>query len=346
MSFKELGDQTAAVMGKILDCYTHNRRLYDKVFALFPGRVPPNKTIADLIDRPDLLTQLIACQRGVTVTLTIDEALQSFNADKGHVIVNLLDVDIFLVYNPIEHRDVCSQLRKLTTTGAEGSEAVAARQIVFSNDNQRLVFLCNMNNDKENAELMALQKALQDHFRTTSTMASSDDITEIMIDKIVGSHDEVKTAFKEVCVKLRNRGIISPSKLNVLMEFDTVCGKKYTSPLMYEDRIGTKQVLPDKEADALHSTFAGVNFSAGKIEINITNNYAAAPVQMSAGDIAKKWVSDNPPKNRESKQAYYAKYTDANPANLLAKRLFTPIVKAAGYKDIHPTQEGWVWVKA
>lgn len=271
----------------------------------------------------------------------IESALKSVG--EGEIIINFTELQLFGVFSIEAYYQFIQNLQGDVGDETRTTVDYYPRQIILSGWPQKVVFLCNGDDDI----IARVRGYVHDYFHEDITVARKGNETTIAVQKpLMKNSESAKEAFQEFMKYIsKTAGDACLRNLGLRMDREEIVNNiSYQSCLMPDAKnIGCMTDLLRE----LHSIRAinfivqingnhhNINLGAGNI-INNNNN-------IDPYEIVKNWIRVNPPNNRERKTDYYQRYVDAKLGDV-ADSVFGKLVIQQGY-ETRKTKIGREWTK-
>jgi hypothetical protein len=240
-------------------------------------------------------------------------------ASDNYLLIQFTDIDLYCVF---EHRHYTSFVEDF-----DDNASVELYQIVLAGRKQKLVFACTDSNyfDK-----------LQGHAKNcfnTNVEASKNQIT---IDIVNSCERDITDNYNKL-YKYVSR-FKDEDCLNAMKEMRTLNESKHEyRKFSIADVIGYEGNFMDLLRSAGHIIINGnVTINQNSGDVNTTNNGVIDKTQ-----LARDWIANNPPNDREVTTDYYARYATSN---TITNNIFGKLVRDAGYKTVQGINKR-MWVK-
>lgn len=261
------------------------------------------------------------CQNGPRQFLTARDAFAAANADDMVIFVEQLH--IYGVFRICDYESFIRELKNPLCDDDRADE-YSICQLVLENKQQKLVFVSN---NTSTDVIQKIRAYVKEYFNSDVYQR---DNQFIVCEKTAVDYSQSAAAIDQLINHIVSKDATMCDVLfkNYLMTDAPYRFVKIPLPL---DDIDDNQ--PSKYQVVIYNTVINGN---NNTVINGDHNSVKFARPIDKTQIAKDWIKNNPPLERETTTDYYSRYAE-NTSDKVANTRFGPLVKDAGYKIVKGT---------
>lgn len=274
------------------------------------------ETLAKIYDNMRLFKKLMKnkCTKYTSLVYALDAMEELLD---NYLLIQFANIDLYCVF---EHDQYASFIEE-----TDDDASVELYQIILAGNKQKLVFTCT-DSDYFNK--------LQGHAKKCFNMGINVSKNQITIDIVNSCERDITDNYNKLYKYVSK--FKDEDCLNAMNEMRTLNESKHEyRKFSIIDVIGYEGNFMDLLRSANHIIING-NVTINQGGINTTNNGVIDKTQ-----LARDWIANNPPNDREVTTDYYARYATSN---TIVINIFGKLVRDAGYKIVQGTNKR-MWVK-